>query len=508
MIPDVSQALSWLESHPDSIKGIRRGIERETLRVNPDGLLATTPHPKCFGSPLTHKWITTDFAEALLEFITPVDDDIDHLLAFLSDLHRYTYKNLGKELMWPMSMPCKIHKNQKIQLAQYGSSSLGQMKTQYREGLKNRYGALMQIIAGVHYNFSLPLSFWKSWANVCNEKNEKEIISAGYLQMIRNYYRLGWVIPYLFGASPAICSSFMQGQTSALPFEYSESGMLFLPHATSLRLSEIGYLNRSQNGLDITFNNLEDYIFSLKKAIRTPSEKFITMGTKDKNENWIQLNTNILQIEDELYIPIRPKRITKYGEAQSDALKHRGIEYVEVRALDINPFSPIGISSEQIRFLDMFLIWCTIANAPEIDSLGLLNTRKNWDLIITEGRKCGQTINIDCQETQYLVSEVGKNLFYDLNRIGKILDNFNKYPDYQKVCQNLQRFFENPDLTYSGRLLPLLQSNGLKNTGLSLAWQYKEKFNHESLKVLNTRCFINEARQSKLNQEKLEASDV
>ncbi|VFP80577.1 glutamate--cysteine ligase [Candidatus Erwinia haradaeae] len=508
MIPDASQALSWLESHPDSIKGIRRGIERETLRINPDGLLATTPHPGCFGSPLTHKWITTDFAEALLELITPVDDDIDHLLAFLSDLHRHASKNLGKELMWPMSMPCKIHQNQKIQLAQYGSSSLGQMKTQYRQGLKNRYGALMQIIAGVHYNFSLPLSFWKSWAGLDNEKSEKEIISAGYLQMIRNYYRLGWVIPYLFGASPAICSSFMQGQTSTLPFEYSKNGMLFLPHATSLRLSEIGYLNRSQNTLDITFNNLEDYVFSLKKATQTPSKKFITMGVKDKNENRIQLNTNILQIEDELYMPIRPKRVTRCGEAQSDALKLRGIEYVEVRALDINPFSPIGIASEQIRFLDMFLIWCAIADAPDIDSLGLRNTRKNWDLIITEGRKYGQTINIDCRETKYLVSEIGKNLFDDLNRIGKILDNFNKYPDYQRVCQNLQKFFENPDLTYSGRLLPILKSSGLKNTGLSLAVLYKEKFSHESLEVLKTHSFINAAKESTLNQEKLEAADT
>ncbi|VFP88181.1 glutamate--cysteine ligase [Candidatus Erwinia haradaeae] len=508
MIPDVSQALSWLESHPDSIKGIRRGIERETLRVNPNGLLATTPHPRCFGSPLTHKWITTDFAESLLELITPADDDIDHLLAFLSDLHRHTSRNLGKELMWPMSMPCKIHPNQKIQLAQYGSSSLGQMKTQYRQGLKNRYGALMQIIAGVHYNFSLPLSFWKSWADLYDERCEKEIISAGYLQMIRNYYRLGWVIPYLFGASPAICSSFMQGQTSTLPFEYSENGMLFLPYATSLRLSEIGYLNRSQNAVDITFNNLEDYVSSLKKATQTPSKRFVMMGVKDKEENRIQLNTNILQIEDELYIPIRPKRVTRCGEAQSDALKLRGIEYVEVRALDINPFSPIGITSEQIRFLDMFLIWCAIAEAPNIDSFGLLNTRKNWDLIITEGRKCGQTINIDCQKTQHLVSEIGKNLLYDLNRIGKILDNFNKYPNYQKVCQNLQKFFDNPNLTYSGRLLPILKSNGIKNTGLSLALQYKEKFNRESLEVLKTHSFINEAKKSKINQEKLEATDT
>ncbi|VFP87189.1 Glutamate--cysteine ligase [Candidatus Erwinia haradaeae] len=508
MIPDVSQALSWLESHPDSIRGIKRGIERETLRVKPDGLLATTRHPMCFGSPLTHQWITTDFAEALLELITPVDDDIDHLLEFLGDLHRHVSRQLGKELMWPMSMPCKMHPNQKIQLAQYGSSYIGQMKTHYRQGLKNRYGASMQIIAGVHYNFSLPLSFWKSWAGVCDAENGKEIISAGYLQMIRNYYRLGWVIPYLFGASPAICSSFMQGQASALPLEYSENGMFFLPHATSLRLSNMGYLNRSPSDLDITFNNFEDYIISLKKAMQTPSKEFAAMGVKDKNGNWIQLNTNILQIENELYIPIRPKRVTRCREAQSDALQRRGIEYVEVRSLDVNPFSPIGVSSEQIRFLDMFLIWCAIADAPKIDSIGLLSIRKNWDVIITEGRKYGQTVHIDCRTTQYPVSKVGKSLLYDLKRIAKILDSLNTNPKYQKVCQDLQKFFEDPDLTYSGRLLPMLKSNGVSNTGLALAWQYKDKLSHESLKVLESHHFINEARRSRISQKELEAADA
>lgn len=159
MIPDVSKALTWLESHPDALNGIRRGIERETLRVTPESQLAASGHPEILGKALTHPWITTDFAESLLEFITPVDPSIDHMLSFLTDIHRYVARNLGSERMWPMSMPCFINKEEDIVLAQYGSSNVGRFKTLYREGLKNRYGALMQTISGVHYNFSLPIDF-------------------------------------------------------------------------------------------------------------------------------------------------------------------------------------------------------------------------------------------------------------------------------------------------------------------------------------------------------------
>ncbi|VFP79938.1 glutamate--cysteine ligase [Candidatus Erwinia haradaeae] len=507
MIQNASKALSWLETHPNCLKGICRGIERETLRIRPDGLLATTKHPGTFGSPLTHQWITTDFAEALLEFITPVHNDIDHLLAFLRDIHRYVSNELGEELMWPMSMPCKVHPDQEIQLAQYGSSYIGQMKTNYRQGLKNRYGSLIQIISGIHYNFSLPLSFWQEWAGIYNSYDGKETISEGYLQIIRNYYRFGWVIPYLFGASPAFCQSFMNGRESKLPFELSKHGMLSLPYATSLRLSDLGYINRSNSILEINFNNLSEYISSLKTAIKTPSKEFVAIGLKDKKGNWLQLNTNILQIEDELYIPIRPKRITLPGESQSDALQRGGIEYIEIRSLDINPFSPIGIESEQIRFLDMFLIWCAIVDSPAINNIELSYARRNWNLIITEGRKLKQTINVNYKKPPYLISEIGDILFHDLNRIAKTLDSLSEHSHYQNVCYNLKEFFKNPDLTYSARFLQKLKVQGLEGTGLSLASKYRTQLSQEKLEVINIQQFNNEAKRSITCQKKMEIED-
>lgn len=508
MIPDVSQALTWLQAHPDALKGIGRGIERETLRVRPDGHLATTGHPTSLGSALTHKWITTDFAEALLEFITPVDRDIDRLLAFLRDVHRHTLRELGDERLWPMSMPCLIEPGQDIELAQYGSSNIGQMKTLYRQGLKNRYGALMQVISGVHYNFSLPLSFWQAWAGVEDAESGKDAISDGYLRLIRNYYRFGWVIPYLFGASPAICSSFLQGKESSLPFERSESGMLSLPYATSLRLSDLGYTNKAQSGLNITFNNLPDYITALKAAIKTPSAEFASMGVKDEQGNWLQLNANVLQIENELYAPIRAKRVTRSGEAPSDALLRGGIEYIEVRSLDINPFSPIGVDANQARFLDLFLIWCALAEAPEMNSDELACTRHNWNRVILEGRKPGQTIGMGCEAAQQPLADVGKALFRDLHRVAVTLDSQNGEHHYQEVCDRLAASFDDPELTYSARFMQSLKDNGIAGTGMALAEQYRQQLLQEPLEILSEEQFSDEARRSVVKQREIEESDT
>ncbi|EKM5066298.1 glutamate--cysteine ligase [Cronobacter turicensis] len=507
MIPDVSQALAWLTEHPEALKGIRRGLERETLRVTPDGELATTGHPESLGSALTHKWITTDFAEALLEFITPVDGDIDHMLTVMRDIHRHTARALGDERMWPLSMPCYIKEGQGIELAQYGTSNIGRFKTLYRSGLKNRYGALMQTISGVHYNFSLPLAFWQAKCQVEDAESGKEAISAGYFRLIRNYYRFGWVIPYLFGASPAICSSFLQGKPTKLPFEKTDCGMYYLPYATSLRLSDLGYTNKSQSNLGITFNDLHSYVAGLKRAIKTPSEEYAKLGLK-KDGEYLQINTNILQIENELYAPIRPKRVTRDGESPSDALLRGGIEYIEVRSLDINPFSPIGVDENQVRFLDLFMVWCALADAPEMSSDELLCTRANWNRVILEGRKPGLTLGIGCETAQFPLEKVGKDLFRDLRRVAQTLDGIHGGQEYQQVCDRLVACFDDPELTYSARILRSMIENGIGGTGRMLADNYRTMLREEPLQTLHEEDFRQEQAASLARQREIEAADT
>ncbi|TXZ85547.1 glutamate--cysteine ligase, partial [Vibrio cholerae] len=274
-----AERLQTVANKPEVFQKFSRGLERESLRYTPEGALTQTPHPKALGAALTHRWITTDFAESLLEFITPVSHEVDTLLAQMSDIHHFAQTKLGDEKLWPLSMPCYVGSEEGIVLAQYGSSNTGKMKTLYREGLKRRYGSLMQIISGVHFNFSFPESFWDALFGEQEESARQTSKSAAYFGVIRNYYRFGWLIPYLFGASPALCSSFLQGRKTDLPFE-SIGKTLYLPYATSLRLSDLGYTNSAQSVLQIGFNSIEQYLQGLNEAIRTPSAEFAKLGVK------------------------------------------------------------------------------------------------------------------------------------------------------------------------------------------------------------------------------------
>ena len=262
-----------VEQH--AITGIQRGIERETLRVNDDGSLALTPHSTRLGSALTHPWITTDFSESLLEFITPAGNSIDTTLAQLSDIHRFTMRNIDNERFWPGSMPCFITSEQQIPFAQYGSSNVGRMKTLYRKGLHNRYGSMMQAISGVHFNFSFSQDFWQQYQQILEQSGDLQtFISEQYLALIRNYKRYVWLLVYLFGASPAMCKSFLQGRPSRYAFQELAKGTIYLPYATSLRMSDLGYTNSAQSSLNVTYNSLPEYISGLHAAISMPSEEY------------------------------------------------------------------------------------------------------------------------------------------------------------------------------------------------------------------------------------------
>jgi glutamate--cysteine ligase len=354
----------------------------------------------------------------------------------------------------------------------------------------------------VHYNFSLPMAFWQAKSG----STDKEAVSEGYFRLIRNYYRFGWIIPYLFGASPAICSSFLQGKETSLPFEKMHNGMLYLPYATSLRLSDLGYTNKSQNSLNITFNNLHDYVVALKRAIKTPSEEYAKIGLQ-KEGKYLQINTNILQIENELYAPIRPKRVTRSGETPSDALLRGGIEYIEVRSLDINPFTAIGVDEQQVRFLDLFMVWCVLADAPEMSSDELLCTRTNWNRVILEGRKPGLTLGIGCETAQYPLADVGRDLFNDLKRVAQTLDGVYGGNEYEAVCDQLVASFDDPELTFSARILRSMIDEGMGGTGKALSEQYRSQLREEPLEILHEEDFIAECHASLARQAEIEAGD-
>ncbi|HZW59152.1 MAG TPA: glutamate--cysteine ligase, partial [Woeseiaceae bacterium] len=361
-----------------------KGIEKESLRVDANGGLSTRPHPRTLGSPLTNRYITTDFSEALLEFVTPALPSTWEVLRFLCDLHQFSYERMDGELLWVTSMPCRIPPDGEIPLARYGSSNVGRMKTVYRNGLGFRYGRTMQTIAGIHFNYSLPSSFWPLYREIEQFTGGHDAFkSAAYLDLVRNFRRFGWLILYLFGASPAVCKSFSTGPAANLP-SFDEH-TLYEPFATSLRMSDLGYSNKTQAGLNISVNSLDDYISDLSRAITTPDAAYERIGVKVDGE-YRQLSSSQLQIENEYYSSIRPKRVAMSGERPTAALKRGGIEYVEIRSLDLNAFDPVGINQHAMRFVEAFLVYCMLMDSPKLDDKGWQEATANHGAAAKRGR--------------------------------------------------------------------------------------------------------------------------
>ncbi len=506
ILTDFSARLEQVASNPNTFKQFGRGIEREALRYDLNDHLALTPHPQTLGSALTNQWITTDFSESLLEFITPVSHDVDVLLQQLKDVHHFTMTKMGDEKLWPMSMPCFVSDEDKIPLAEYGTSNVGRMKNLYRQGLKHRYGSLMQIISGVHFNFSFPESYWDSLYGEQNEQQRADTKSEDYFALIRNYYRYGWIIPYLFGASPALCPSFLQGREIGLDFE-KIGKTLYLPYATALRLSDLGYTNSAQSDLHIGFNGLQEYLDGLNSAMHKPSERFAKLGVKVDGEHR-QLNSNVLQIENELYAPIRPKRVAKDGEKPSEALKRGGVEYIEVRSLDVNPFSSIGVSKEQVLFLDLFVTWCGLKESAPMKEGDLECWRNNWNNVILEGRKPGLEFKLCCDQAPNSLVHWGKLMFAQLQEIAIEMDKAHGGNDYQSVCQTLSSWIDDPELTISGRLLNnIRQAGGIGKVGCQLGEQYRDELLAHQYQVYNQQMMEAEVVRSRQAQQEIENAD-
>ncbi len=406
------------DSHRELLNQGRRGIERETLRVDQNGDLALTPHPLALGSALTHPTITTDYSESLLEFITPAEHDISDALTQLDAAHRYFYQHDGGELLWSQSMPCQLPNEAQIPIAWYGSSHIGMLKHVYRRGLALRYGKTMQCIAGIHYNFSLAEAVWpivQAAENIAGSTMAFQ--SECYIALIRNFHRYSWLLMYLFGASPALATSFLRGRPHSL--EILSADTLYLPWATSLRMSDLGYQNNAQAGLVPPYNDLASYMKNLANAVKQPYPAYVEIGTKRDGE-WVQISTNVLQIENEFYSTIRPKRVINSGERPVEALCARGVQYIEVRCLDIDPFEPLGISLQTARFMDAFLLFCALDDSPLTSAKVDQENTDNFALTVKQGRKPGLQL---CRGgTAVSLQEWGLALLDQIQAVATLLD--------------------------------------------------------------------------------------
>ena len=449
------KAFSADRSNLSCLQNICHGIEKEGLRVTPEAQISLQRHPKKLGSALMHPYITTDYSEALLEFITPVYKEASAALSFLKELHQCAISALPDgEFVWNASMPAKINDANAIPVAEYGSSNIGYMKHVYRLGLGHRYGRAMQTIAGIHYNFSLPEKFWQCMQRYSDKKKLPlhSYISEGYFSLIRNFKRYAWMVVYLFGASPAFDKSFLPQGLGAEVNKLHNS--FYLPHSTSLRMSDIGYTNQAQSDLDVSYDSLADYVTTLTSAMRTSYPEYDKIGTKIEGK-YKQLNTNILQIENEYYSVIRPKRMAKKGETPLVALARHGVEYIEVRCLDINPFLPLGIDETTCHFMDTLLLFCALEECPDAGNRQCDFDTENFNRVVNEGRN--PALELFYQNKSVSLQALGQQLVNKMQPIAELLNDVNNTDRYTTALREQTLKFIDSSKTPSSQLLSMMK---------------------------------------------------
>jgi len=481
------------------------GIEKENLRVSEDGSISQEPHPKSYGSPLTNPAITTDFSEALIELVTAPFDSADKALNELAKIQHFVHHHLTQsERFWPASMPCILRGHTNIPIAQYGSSNMGIMKTVYRRGLANRYGSVMQAIAGIHFNYSFSLDFWKAYRDLISpDMPERDFIDYHYMGLTRNVLRYGWIIPYLFGASASVCKSFMKDYHEHNLEEFDDN-TFYLPYATSLRMGDIGYQNSQEDekGVKANYNSLCHYVHSLRAAMKTNCEDFAKIGLK-KDGKYQQLNTNILQIANEYYASVRPKPLLHGMDRPLKALTNNGIGYIEIRSLDVNPLISLGIDKPQINFLEAFLLFCLLQDSAAISTSEQFDIDNNDNLVSHKGRQPGLKLRNNGMEV--LLQDWGKEIFAGVADCSKLLTK-----EHQESVQTMLIRINNPDLTPSAIMLEEMQQ---KESGF---FEYIDKFSHQNRELYQSKSIDKDyfveleelAISSHQEQLKMEAEDV
>jgi glutamate--cysteine ligase len=494
--------------HAGALRQGLRGIEKESLRVTPEGRLAMTPHPRSFGSALTHPYITTDYSEALVELITPAETDVAKTLDRLDMLHRFAFANMGDELLWNDSMPNSLPPEDQIPLGRYGTSNIGKLKHVYRRGLALRYGRTMQCIAGIHYNYSLHEDVWRAWQALdpTSALSAQDFQSERYFALVRNFRRTSWLLMYLFGASPALNKRFVDGKPHTLdPFG---ADTFYLPHATSLRMSDLGYTNNpAQSELLPSYDELNAYLDVLAKAVSQPYAPYEAIGTQRDGE-WVQINTNVLQIENEFYSTIRPKRVTHSGERPLHALAERGVQYIEVRCLDIDPFEPTGISLQTSRFLDAYLLYCALEDSPPLPHDASIEANGNFSAVAKEGRKPGLMLERDGQPIA--LTQWADAMFDAITPVAQTLDALAGDDEHMRALTALRPRIGDASLTPSARVLQIMRDKqqSFDDFALDLSRQHAEHFRQRPLNAEESQDMARLAQQSIEDQATVERADT
>ncbi len=368
----------------------------------------------------------------------------------------------------------------------------------------------MQAISGVHFNYSMPEAFWPVYAGLEGHTGDiRSIMDEGYFGLLRNFRRFGWIVLYLFGASPAICKSFLSNGDGEVETGLDEltPGTIYLPYATSLRMSDIGYKNKSQSSVSISVNSIDEYISDLTKAITTPNPAYEAIGVR-VDGRYKQINANLLQIENEYYGFIRPKRVAKSGERPTVGLRRSGVEYVEVRALDVSPIDPIGVNQNQLRFLETFLIWCLLRDSPEINEAEQSEIDHNQAVVARHGRD--PDLALYCFGDRRLLREWATEIISEMQELCSVMDEATGDTRFSDSLAIQKASVDDAALTPSSRILEELRSSGdsFYTFAMRMSQDYKRYFaDIDEVDDARMEQLKQEARSSLTMQREIEAND-
>lgn len=482
-----------------TLLGNRIGLEREMLRVGADHRVATTLHPAALGHKLSHPQITVDFSEGLLELVTAPHATRRAMLHELAELHAFVARSLDHhERLWSLSMPPSV-RSEEILIGDFGSSHSGRMKQVYRQGLANRYGKIMQVIAGVHYNFSFDTAFIAHMHELMGRGlSPEECRNRLYFRLIRGFDRLAWLLPYLFGASP-IAAATSNGLAADWLQSFDDEHVIG-EFATSLRMSEIGYQSPAQADLNISHACLNDYVRGLVDATRTPWPAYQRLG-RQRDGQWLQLSGNILQIENEYYSAIRPKQSVELGERPACALHSRGVEYIEVRLLDVDPFSATGISQQTADFLEIFLLACLRqeAQAGEDAAADQANLRAS----ITRGREPG--LQLSRPEGRIALADWAQECLGECLELAQRMDQAAGSQAYANAVQAQLAKLADPALLPSQRVIDAAQAEGYGRWAIARCEEHSAQLAAAPLLAERLESLVAQARHSFAAAAQIEA---
>jgi len=460
-----------------------RGVERETLRINIDGSLADTVHANSLGHKLTNDSITVDFSENLLELITSPKKSIEEVLDNLKELSAFTLQNISQdEIILNTSMPLLASEDD-IKEADFGSSNSGMMKQTYRKGLSARYGKIMQIISGIHYNFSFDKELVAQKSKALGLSK-----SSVYFGVINNYFEYMWLLPYLFGASPICAKTSVRNKPDYL--QNLDDEFYVGEYATSLRMSDLGYTSPAQKDLNISYKDVKSYVKDLIGATAKEFPSYAKLGLYNQENERIQLNENILQIENEYYSPVRPKQIAKRCERPACALLNRGVEYMEVRVLDVDPFDSNGISKNTALFVEAMLMTCFDNDFNDYSQEKVTIAKQNLTTVAIEGRKLDLSV-LKPNGEKVGLKDYALELFANIEKVAKKMGQ--EFLD--AVLSEKQKILDSTK-TPSAKLIKLAKEHGYKNVVLDISKKVSQEFRNYKLSDVDNNTLKNKVQES------------